>query len=46
LNRYLVDVKSQFQGSDDHVHMLDEVLDALMTKHPRSIERRPVDDQQ
>jgi CRP/FNR family transcriptional regulator, cyclic AMP receptor protein len=46
LNRYLVDVKSQFQGFDDHVHMLDEVLDTLMTKHPRRIERRPVDDQQ
>ena len=46
LNRYLVDAKSQFEGFDDHVHMLDEVLDTLMTKHPRCIERRPVDDQQ
>ena len=45
LNRYLVDVKSQFKGFHDHVHMLDEVLDALMTKYPRRIERRPVDDQ-
>ena len=45
LNRYLVDVKSQFKGFDDHMHMVDEVLDALMTKHPRRVERRPVDDQ-
>ncbi len=44
LNRYLVDVKSQFQGFNDHLHMLDEVLDTLMNKHPRHIERRPVDD--
>ena len=46
LNRYLVDVKSQFKDFDDHLHMLDGVLDTLMTKHPRQIERRPVDDQQ
>jgi CRP/FNR family cyclic AMP-dependent transcriptional regulator len=45
LNRYLVDVKSQFKGFDDHLNMVDGVLDALMTKHPRRIERRPVDDQ-
>ena len=45
LNRYLVDVKSQFKDFDDHMHMVDEVLDALMTKHPRRVERRPVDDQ-
>lgn len=45
LNRYLVDVKSQFKDLDGHVHMLDEVLDALMTNHPRHIERRPVEDQ-
>jgi CRP-like cAMP-binding protein len=41
LNRYLVDVKSQFKGYDDHMNMVDEVLDSLMTKHPRKVERRP-----
>lgn len=42
LNRYLVDVKTQFKDFDDHVCMVDEVLDVLMTKHPRKIERRPL----
>jgi CRP-like cAMP-binding protein len=40
LNRYLVDVKSQFKEFDDHVSMVDEVLDTLMAKHPREIARR------
>ena len=40
LNRYLVDVKSQFKEFDDHVSMVDEVLDSLMAKHPREIPRR------
>ncbi len=40
LNRYLVDVKRQFGEQDDHLAMLDEVLDTLMNKHPRKIERR------
>lgn len=45
LNRYLVDVKSQFKEFDDHLHMVDGVLDTLMAKHPRRVERRPVEDQ-
>lgn len=40
LNRYLVDVKRQFGEQGDHLAMLDEVLDTLMNKHPRTIERR------
>ncbi len=42
LNRYLVDIKLQFKERADHLGMLDEVLDALMNKHPRKIERREV----
>ncbi|MBI3735224.1 cyclic nucleotide-binding domain-containing protein [Candidatus Sumerlaeota bacterium] len=42
LNRYLVDVKTQFKERADHLGMLDEILDALMNKHPRKIERRAV----
>ncbi|MCA9413614.1 MAG: cyclic nucleotide-binding domain-containing protein [Candidatus Omnitrophica bacterium] len=45
LNRYLVDVKSQFRQFDDHVNMVDEVLDTLMTKHPRNVERRSFEEQ-
>jgi len=45
LNKYLVDVKNQFREFDDHVGMVDEVLDTLMNKHPRKVERRPVEDQ-
>lgn len=40
LNRYLVDVKNQFKEYDDHVGMIDDVLNTLMSKHPRKIERR------
>lgn len=40
LNRYLVDVKVQFKDRGDHLSMLDNVLDTLMTKHPRTIARR------
>lgn len=44
LNRYLVDIKNQFKDRADHLGMIDEVLDALMHKHPRNIPRRPQDD--
>lgn len=40
LNRYLIDVKSQFKDHKDHMNLVDEVLDSLMLKHPRVIERR------
>ncbi len=41
LNRYMVDIKRQFKDRADHLGILDEVLDALMHKHPRDIPRRP-----
>ena len=44
LNRYLVDIKNQFKDRADHLGMIDQVLDALMHKHPRNIPRRPQDD--
>ena len=44
LNRYLVDIKQQFKDRADHLGMIDEVLDALMHKHPRDIPRRPQGD--
>jgi CRP/FNR family cyclic AMP-dependent transcriptional regulator len=34
LNRYLIDVKRQYEGHD-HLGMVDEVLDALTHRHPR-----------
>lgn len=34
LNKYLVDVKRQYEGHD-HLGMVDEVLEALMHRHPR-----------
>jgi len=37
LNRYLLDVKAQFADREDHLGMVDEVLDALMSRHPRTI---------
>lgn len=44
LNRYLVDIKSQFEGRSDHLGIIDEVLDSLMHKHPRAIPRRSAGD--
>jgi len=40
LNRYLVEIKNQFRDRADHLSIIDEVLDSLMHKHPRSIPRR------
>ena len=34
LNKYLVDVKQQYEGHD-HIGMVDEVLETLMHRHPR-----------
>jgi CRP/FNR family cyclic AMP-dependent transcriptional regulator len=34
LNKYLVDVKQQFEGHD-HLGMVDQVLETLMHRHPR-----------
>ena len=44
LGRYLVDIKHQFQARADHLGIIDEVLDALMHKHPRQVPRRAVGD--
>ena len=38
--RYLVDLKSQFKDHQDHFGMVDEILDSIITKHPRSIEKQ------
>jgi hypothetical protein len=35
LNKYLVDVKQQFEGHD-HLGMVDEVLEALLHRQPRA----------
>jgi CRP/FNR family transcriptional regulator, cyclic AMP receptor protein len=40
LNRYLVDARHQFRDLDGHVGMIDEVIDAIVNKHPRRVERR------
>jgi CRP/FNR family cyclic AMP-dependent transcriptional regulator len=40
LNRYLVDVRNQFREFDDHVGMIDEVIDSIVHRHPRTVERR------
>ncbi|MGF1450298.1 MAG: Crp/Fnr family transcriptional regulator [Opitutales bacterium] len=34
LNRYLVDLKTQFQDRSDHLGFVDEILDAIMNSHP------------
>jgi CRP-like cAMP-binding protein len=44
LNRYLMDIKHQFKDRADHLGIIDEVLDALMHKHPRVIPRREAGD--
>lgn len=41
LNRYLVDVKSQFEDRADHLGMVDEVLGAIMNRQPRAIISHP-----
>jgi CRP/FNR family transcriptional regulator, cyclic AMP receptor protein len=34
LNKYLVDLKQQYEGHD-HIGMVDKVLETLMHRHPR-----------
>jgi CRP/FNR family cyclic AMP-dependent transcriptional regulator len=36
---YLVDLKAQFKDHQDHFGMMDEILDSIINKHPRSIEK-------
>jgi CRP-like cAMP-binding protein len=38
LNKYLVDVKQQYEGHD-HIGMVDEVLETLMHRQPRRVSR-------
>ena len=38
LNKYLVDVKHQYEGHD-HLGMVDDVLETLMHRHPRQPSR-------
>jgi CRP-like cAMP-binding protein len=40
LNRYLIDVRDQFRDFEGHVGMIDEVIDAIVNKHPRQVDRR------
>jgi CRP-like cAMP-binding protein len=41
LSKYLVEIKRQFQGRNDHFGMIDEVLKALVNRSPRAIPERP-----
>jgi CRP-like cAMP-binding protein len=45
LSRYLVDLKQQFADRDDHLGMVDDVLDTLLNRHPRDIPRRKFEPQ-
>jgi len=38
LNKYLIDVKRQYEGHD-HIGMVDEVLETLMNRQPRAVGR-------
>lgn len=40
LNRYVVEVKNQFCDRADHLGIMDQVLDCLVHRHPRTIPRR------
>lgn len=37
--RYLVDLKAQFRDQKDHLGMVDDIIDSIITRHPRSIEK-------
>lgn len=39
LNKYLIDVKRQYEGHD-HLSMVDEVLETLMNRQPRKLAAR------
>lgn len=40
VTRYLVDVKTQFADAGNHLAMIDEVLESVMTRHPRAMRKR------
>ena len=37
VTRYLVDVKAQYGDTDTQLGMIDEVLDSVLTRHPRAL---------
>ena len=37
VTRYLVDVKTQYAVADSQLSMIDEVLDTVLTRHPRAL---------
>lgn len=37
VTRYLVDIKSQLADAGGHLGMIDEVLESVMTRHPRAL---------
>jgi CRP-like cAMP-binding protein len=41
LNRYLVDVKSQFADREDHLGMVNDVLGAIMNRQPKDTAPHP-----
>lgn len=40
LTRYMADIKIQFKDRADHLEMIDQVMNSIMNKHPRFIEKR------
>ena len=40
VTRYLIDVKSQYAEAGTQLGMIDEVLDSVMTRHPRALRLR------
>jgi CRP/FNR family transcriptional regulator, cyclic AMP receptor protein len=41
VTRYLVDLKSQLADAGGHLGMIDEVLETVMTRHPRALRVKP-----
>lgn len=44
LAKYLVEIKNQFRDQQNHLGIIDEVLNTLMHKQPRAIPRRTTGD--
>ncbi len=42
--RYLADVREQFAAFDDHVGMVDKVMEAMVMRNPRRVDRRLAND--
>ncbi len=40
VTRYVADIKSQFKDSATHLDMVETVVDTLIAKHPREIDRK------